>query len=201
MITSRSDFEREIQAIDRLVDRGAKLPDQVFRRRVSAFHMFDFDQLWSAEWFCVAQRLAKAAGDPSFTFAVLRPDPEKYFYAHFGKFPLLQFTIDDPAEYFVDTIHDDPGDSAADAIAYNSDAIFTYTASQRWGIYGDREIEVGIVAAMDDEMEPAIHAAASSLRLFTAAEAVSQLLPPVYGGVVPEDVKAALIRNYSNVAE
>jgi hypothetical protein len=197
MITSRSDFERETQAIDRLVDRSTTLPDQVFRRRASAFHVIDFDQVWSENFFRDAQRLTARAGDVSFTFAVLRPDPENYYHAHFGKFPLLRFTDVDSVQRFIDEVHEDPGDSAADAIAYNSEAILVYPASERWAIYGDRDVEIGIVAAMDDEMEEAIRATAQSLRLFTPIEAITQLLPPVYHGVIPETVKRSLVRNYS----
>jgi hypothetical protein len=197
MITSRSDFERETQAIDRLLDRSATLPDQVFRRRASAFHVIDLDQVWSEDFFRYAQRLTTRAGDLSFTFAVLRPDPDNYYHANFGKFPLLRFTDVDPVQCFIDELHEDPGGSAADAIAYNSEAILVYPASERWAIYGDREMEIGIVAVMDDEMGAAIRASAQSLRLFTPIEAVTQLLPPVYRGVVPEDVKRSLVRNYS----
>jgi hypothetical protein len=197
MITSRDDFERAMQSIDRLVDRSATLPDQVFRQRPAAFHVIDFDHLWSKDFFRDAQRLTKRAGDASFTLAVLRPDPDRYFYAHFGKFPLLRFTDADPGQRFIDEVHADPGGSPADAVVHNSDAVLVYPPSERWAIYGDREMEIGIIAVMDDEIEAAIRADAPSLRLFTPAEAVAQLLPPVYRGGVPEDVKNALMRNYS----
>jgi hypothetical protein len=197
MITSRRGFRREMQAIDRLVDRSTTLPDQVFRRRASAFHVIDFDQVWSQDFFRDAQRLTTRAGDVSFTFAVLRPDPDNYYHAHFGKFPLLRFTDVDAVQCFIDEVHEDPGDSPADAIAYKSEAILIYPRSERWAIYGDRDVEIGIVAVMDDEMASTIRATAQSLRLFTPIEAVTQLLPPVYRGVVPEDVKRSLVQNYS----
>jgi hypothetical protein len=193
MITSRSDFERVTQAIDRLVDRSTTLPDQVFRRRASAFHVIDFDQVWSEDFFREAQRRTTRAGDLSFTFAVLRPDPDNYYYAQFGKFPLLRFTELDTVQRFIDEVQEDPGDSPADAIAYNSGAILVYPASERWASYGDRDVEIGVVAAMDNEMEAAISTAGQSLRLFTQIEAVTQLLPPVYRGIVPEEVKRSLV--------
>ncbi len=193
MITSRSDFERETQAIDRLVDPSATLPNQVFRRRASAFHVIDFDQVWSEDFFRDAQRLTTSAGDSSFIFAVLRPDADNYYHAHFGKFSLLRFTDVDPVQRFIDEVHEDPGDSPADAIAYNSEAILVYSASECWAIYGDQDVGIGIVAVMDDEMEEAIRTTAQSLRLFTPIEALTTLLPPVYHGVVPEDVKRSLV--------
>jgi hypothetical protein len=196
MITSRSDFETELQKIDRIVDRSAALPDQVFVTRPVAFHIIDFDQLWSEEFFDDAQRLTKRAGDESFTFVVLRPDPDNYYHAEFGKFPLVRFSNADPAQGYLDELHQDPGDSPADAIAYNSEVVLVFPASARWAIYGDRNLEIAIVGVMDREIEAAIRTTAQSLRLFTATEAVTELLRPVYRGAVPEDVKRSLVRNY-----
>lgn len=196
MITSRSDFEFELQNINRLVDRTAALPDQVFVTRPVAFHVIAFDQFWSEEFFVDAQRLTKRAGDASFTLAVLRPDPDHYYHAHFGKFPVLLFSNSDPAQRYIDELHRDPGDSPADAIAYHAEVVLVYPASTRWAMYGDRDLEIAIVAVMDEEMEAAIRTTAQSLTLFTPTEALTELLGPVYGGAVPEAVKHSLVRNY-----
>ena len=200
MITSRSEFDSEMRKIDELVDRNATLPEQVFRPKASAFYVIDFDQLWSEEFFSDTQRLTVKAGDTVFTFAVLNPDPDSYYYAAFGKFPFLRFTNRDAADSYVTALHDDPGGSPADAIAYNSDVIVIYPRSQRWVIYGDRNLEIGIVAAIDDEMATAICATSQSLKFFTPAEAVRELLPPVYRGIVPAEVRKSLIENYSSAA-
>ncbi len=197
MITTRSDFEREMRTIDRLVDRNAELPRQVFRGQVSAFYVIDIDELWAEEFFRDAQRLTARAGDSSFTFAVLKPDPDHYFYGHFKRFPFLRFCNTDSAGQYIASLHEDPGDSPADAIAYNSETIFIYPASARWAIYGDRNLEIGIVATMDEEMTAAFTSTSESLRLFTPTEALTQLLPPVYRGVVPNEVKESFVQNYS----
>lgn len=191
-------FDHELQRIDALIDRSAALPDQVFRTRAAAYYVIDFDQLWSEEFFSDVQGMTARAGDASFTFAVLKPDPDGYYHASFGKFPLLQFTKEDAADRYVRAIQQDPGDSPADAIAYNSEVILIYPPSGRWAIYGDRNLEIGILAVMDDELAASIPATSGSITLFTPAEAVEQLLPPVYRGMVPDDVKTSLVRNYAN---
>lgn len=88
--------------------------------------------------------------------------------------------------------------SPADAIAFNSEVIIIYPPSGRWPIYGDRSLEIGIFAVMDQELAASIDATTSSVKLFTPAEAVAQLLPPVYRGVVPDEVTTSLVRNYTN---
>jgi hypothetical protein len=198
MITSRDDFDREMRRIEVLIDRSAALPDQVFRPTVAAYYVIDFDQLWSEEFFCDVQRMTARAGDASFTIAVMKPDPDDYYYASFGKFPLLQFTNEEAAGRYVTAIHEDPGESPADAIAYNSEVIIIYPPSGRWAIYGDRNLEIGIFAVMDEDLAASIHATTESVKLFTPTEAVAQLLPPVYRGIVPDEVKTLLVRNYTN---
>jgi hypothetical protein len=198
MIAGRSDFEHEMRRIDELIDRSATLPAQVFCTRVAAYYIIDFDQLWSEEFFVAMQRMTERVGDASFTFAVMKPDPADYYYACFGKFPLLQFTVDDAADRYIGAIHEDPGESPADAIAYNSEVIIIYPPSGRWAIYGDRNLEIGIFAVMDEALAASVHSTTGSVKLFTATEAVTQLLPPVYRGVVPDEVKKSLVRNYTN---
>ncbi|HEX8170567.1 MAG TPA: hypothetical protein VF824_08505 [Thermoanaerobaculia bacterium] len=196
MITSRGDFENELQKIDRSIDRRAALPDQVFVTRPVAFHVVDFDQFWSEEFFGDAQRLTRRAGDDSFTFAVLRPDPDSYYHAHFGKFPMLRFSDADPAHRYIEELHRDPGGSPADAIAFNSEVVLLYPPSRRWAMYGDRNLEIAVVAVMDEEIEAGIRQTTHSLRLFTPTEAATELLSAVYRGAVPEEVKRSLVRNY-----
>lgn len=198
IITSRSDFEAELQKIDRIIDRNAALPDQVFVRRPVAFYIIDFDQLWLEEFFEDAQRLTNRAGDESFTLAVLRPDPDHYYHTEFGKFPLARFSDADTPQRYINELHRDPGGSPADAIACNSNVILVYPASARWSIYGDRDWEIAIIAVMDDAIEVNLRRDAQSLRLYTPAEAVNELLPLVYRGAVPEDVKRSLGCNYGS---
>jgi hypothetical protein len=199
MITSRSDFDREMRRIDELIDRSAALPDQVFRTIMPiAYYVIDFDQLWSDEVFLDMQRLTARAGDPSFTFAVIRPDPDDYYHAAFDKFPFLTFTNDEAADHYITAIHDDPGESPADAIAYSAEVVIIYPPSGRWAIYGDRTLEIGILAVMDQELGASIGEMLGSLKLFTPMEAVKELLPPVFGGVVPHEVSTSFVRNYTN---
>jgi hypothetical protein len=199
MISSPGDFRREMLTIDRLVDQSATLPEQVFREKASVFHVIDFDEVWSETFFRDVQSLTATAGDKFFTFAVLRPDPEDYYYRHFSKFPLLQFSTADPVDRYITSLHDDPGESPADAIAYHSETILVYPVSSRWAVYGDRNLEIGIVAAMDAEMAASLTSTTEFLRFFTPAEALTELLPPVYGGVVPDEVKRMLVANYGTV--
>jgi hypothetical protein len=66
-------------------------------------------------------------------------------------------------------------------------------------LHGDRNLEIGILALMDQEMAAPVHPTTESIKLFTPTEAVAQLLPPVYHGVVPDEVTTSLVRNYTTL--
>lgn len=72
-----------------------------------------------------------------------------------------------------------------------------YPPSTRWAIYGDRNMEIGIVAAMDEETAIRIDSTKLSLKFFTPLEAVTELLPSVYRGNVPDAVSRSLIAHYA----
>lgn len=192
----RDSFDRQLAIIDRLVDRAAVLPAQVFRAPMASFHVIEFDVLLARHVFARLQRLAAAAGSEAFNLGVLEPDPQSYFHAHFGKYPFLRFTATDSADRFIEALNEDPGDSPADAIATNSDVVVVYPDSAQWLIYGDRRLEIAIVAAADAAAAAAIEADPPA-RLFHAADAVT-LLEPLFRGSVPPDIASALIQNYGS---
>jgi hypothetical protein len=189
------DFEREITRIVELVDLAAELPEQVFRAKPCAFRVVDFSAIWSAEFFLFLQQLTTAVDSTGFILAVLRPDPSRYFYRHFNRYPLLRFSINDASECYIEEVNEDPGGSPADSIITNSTTLIIYPESRRWAIYGDRDLDVAIIAAMDDVAVQYILSHARH-QLYSADAAVPALLARVYHGEVPAAIAEALVHNY-----
>jgi hypothetical protein len=191
-------FDVDLSKIDSLIDRTRRLPEQVFRRRPYAFRVIDFDEIWTVEFFHCVQSLTRAIGDGRFVVGVIRPDPRDYYFSHFRRYPFIRFSINDTNEGFIRAINEDPGESPADAIAHNSDVVVVHPDQQmNWMVYGDRDLEIGIVAAMSESSLKMITAIFPRERLHSANSAVKQLLSPVYGGAVPEEVTRAFVNNYA----
>ena len=170
---------------------------QVFRQLPYRFRIIDGDEIWSVEFFLHAQRLTKAMGNEHLFLAVLDPDPETYYYAHFKKYPVFKFGLTDSEGSYLRAIDEDPGGSPADAIAYNSAVVLVYPDDFDWVLYGDRRgMELGVLAAMNEKALRAITFIYPSSKLHSATTAITQLLPPVYRGRVPEEVCRALVENY-----
>ena len=66
-----------------------------------------------------------------------------------------------------------------------------------WAIYADRNLEIGIIATMTPRALEVVTSIYPDHRLFSASTAITQLLVPVFAGIVPEDVRELLIANYS----
>lgn len=194
-------FRRELERIDRVLDRKAELPQQVFRSRVTGIRFIDLDELWSEEFFELLQQLTAAVESRRVSVAVLKPDPVDYYYAHFRKFPFIEFDVatSSSADY-IKALHEDPGDSPADAIVHNSDVIVIFPENMRWLIYGDRNLEVGVIAGLDGDAVRKIDSIYPKARLHSATAVVDHILPTVFRGAVPADVRAQLLRNYASNA-
>jgi hypothetical protein len=199
IVRDSEEFRGELERIDRVIDREAELPRQVFRSPVAGIRFIDFDELWSEEFFELLRRLTEAVGSKRFAIAVLKPDPAEYYFANFGKFALLKFDVSDSnSAAYINALHEDPGDSPADAIVHNSDVIVIYPENMRWLIYGDRNLEVGIVAAMNDDALGKIDSIYPRARLHSAKGVIDHILPTVFRGDVPADIRAELLRNYES---
>jgi hypothetical protein len=129
--------------------------------------------------------------------AVLKPDPIEYYYKHFGKYPLFTFGKEDTGADFIAAINEDPGDSPADAIIHNSVVIVVHSESCRWLLYGDRDFEIALIASADFDAASAVQSSLGAERLFSMTGAIEQLLSVVYRGVVPIDIRNALLSNYA----
>jgi hypothetical protein len=192
-------FRRELEKIDRVLDRKADFPQQVFRLPAAGIRFIELDDLWAEEVFEVLQRLAAAVDSQCVLFIVLKPDPIDYYYAQFGKLPLVELDVaKSSGSAYINALHEDPGDSPADAIVHNSDVMVIFPENMRWMIYGDRNFEIGIIAGMDTDAVRAVDAIYPCGRLYSARYVIDHILPAVFRGAVPSDLSAQLLQNYGD---
>ena len=132
-------------------------------------------------------------------FAVIEPDPERYFFHHFGKYPIIEVSVNDSEETFLKAVNEDPGGSPADAIIYNGRVIVVYSDSPVWALYGERDYEFCVAAFAREELKDAFVSSYGPERVFSIEEAVEQLLGPSFinsPAGVPADIRNNLVSNY-----
>lgn len=178
-----SSLGREQAKLGRRLRFGASLPDRIFAQTPEECRLLEFDLLLAEDFLRAAQGVARRLSESHLMWGVLRPHPTDYFLEHFGKVPWLRIGRDDPVRQAILALHEDPGDSPGDAPAIRGDGVALYGESLRWLIFGDRDLELAVLALFDERAE----AAWSSVehRLYTVGQAIEELLPAIYGHEFP----------------
>jgi hypothetical protein len=100
--------------------------------------LFDSSELCTRAFFGLLSSLAQWGTDAAIYYVVLRPDPVSYFFAHFGKYPLIEIKPSGSAEEYMAVLNEDPGGSPADALGINWSEYMILPSSKAWFIRGLR---------------------------------------------------------------
>jgi hypothetical protein len=195
-ITDRAPYLQAWQSLNELVVVDASLPNQVFQENYRNFSFISFDDIFSEPFYEKMSFFARLLNETSFTMFVIKPDPESYFYRHFGKYPVIKMSNFATSGEFMKLVFEDPGGSSADAIAYNSTNLLIYPDSLRWGIYGSRDFEVGIFAGINQPMSEMF--AQTYKSTFDVSAAIETFVEPAWGSsCLPDVCRNGLTQNYS----
>ncbi|MFC0402267.1 hypothetical protein [Paraburkholderia rhizosphaerae] len=81
---------------------------------------FDATDIDLPNFFEWVRALLRFEGGTEFAVLALSPDPFSYFYPHFHKYPAFLVRNEHSLDDYYAFLHADPGDSPADALAYNA---------------------------------------------------------------------------------
>lgn len=99
---------------------------------------FDSVVISTLGFYRFIQELKTMSNENSIWLLVDEPDPETYFYRHFGRFPLADVGRIVSASEYISVLNRDPGDSPADAISINWFRMYIVPDSERWLIRCER---------------------------------------------------------------
>ncbi|HEY3597940.1 MAG TPA: hypothetical protein VGL08_10580 [Paraburkholderia sp.] len=98
---------------------------------------FDAIDIATQRFFEFIRSLLAFEGARTFAVLALQPDPFSYFYHHFKKYPAFIVGPENSDNEFFAFLHADPGDSPADALAYNAQRYAILPSTDSWFIYGN----------------------------------------------------------------
>jgi hypothetical protein len=189
---SHDAFDAEMQSLRGIFERGSALPEQVFKRRPSAFFFMAFDDLWTDEFFDCIRGVAISFGDDTIVLTVLKPDPIEYYSRRLGSLPMLRFSVRDTPDDFIAAVNEGPGGSAADAVVHRADVLVIHSNALRWIVYGDHDIGLAVWFAADEEASEAIQSCSVRGGIHSEPTDVARLLDLLNVG----DTRESLLRNY-----
>jgi hypothetical protein len=195
-VSDQKEFATTMDALGGVLNIGETFPARVLKTAPAAFALFEEMLVFSRFFDGIQSALFRLAGGVPVYFASLEPDPVRYFFAHFGKYPLVRYDeqpVDGDA--FRKPLNEDPGGSPADAIASRTDRFAMFPADLRWLLFADRNVEVGVVAAFDATMAEQVIRAFPPQDAFDAETALDRL-QPAFRGPAPPEFREELLRNY-----
>jgi len=150
-IESKQDYQIYKNAIETFVDKTKQIPQQVFNDSFRYFLFITFDEIFMEVFFYHMKKYVSKIQETEFEMVVLDPDPEAYFFHHFGRYGIL--VIDDPDSYedYLSDLSNPPDNFPADALIHNSNLILVTSNNGKWAVLGDREMDIGICAFADEE--------------------------------------------------
>jgi len=181
---------------------GISFPAQVFKRPRGPFLFFEFGLFFKSSFFNCLKKFLISTNETTVSFVVIDPDPAKYFYREFKKYPIVSFSTQDSAEDYLRQLSKDPGDSSADAIASNSSKVLVYPPSLQWEIFGDRDFDWAVLNCMSKNIHDRFieHCESHGVRPVEGIVPFINEVIPIQNdkGVKLQWTIDALIENYSN---
>ena len=139
------DFKEEKLLVHRIFRKNVELPENVFNENFISFRAFELDRFYDDIFYNGFTEFLRKISEPEFSFYTVSPSPDVYFFKNFCKFSVFKVPIDCSFYDFMDFLEEDPGDSPADALRYNSETFTLYSNSSSWGIIGSKNWETGII--------------------------------------------------------
>lgn len=185
-----------IQEIESLVKRRSELPDLVFHEIFTEFMALSFDDFFVD--FCQrAHSVTQAFGESGWTFGVIEPDPEQFFYKQFSTYPFLEVKSSDECRDYESLLWKPFGDNPADSIDSIGTIMIAYPTSHKWVVYAHKEYEIGIVGCQDEDVMKIFKPAYGNDRVFAIKEAISEILGNLFKDhSVAKDFEKKLLINY-----
>lgn len=152
-ISNSEEFTKLGNELDSIFNRKNQFPNQVFSDSYAGYKFEEFNYVLSDEVWNTLQRLAIATNDDFVYVAVLDPSPDEYYYKEFGYYNWIKLPINLTADQYFNMLDFGPKESPVDAILFNSYTVVWFSPSLKWGIWGERNIEVCVIGFIDETVE------------------------------------------------
>jgi hypothetical protein len=151
--------EEEFQAVEMEADTifrlGERLPGQVFRQAMGLFRFLNIVKFAQPEFGRMLMDLAKLFGDQE--VRMLTQDPSAFDYKRWmGVFGALRFPSLTSGQEYAAALHYDAYEGKKlPALYFSAYTIRWFGSSGRWGIYGNRDLDlaIGAVLVSDDKKD------------------------------------------------
>lgn len=122
-----------------------EFPENLFQSNYIYKLFFENSVEDTQEFYNLLIKFIKEIGDKRVVFFTITPDSESYFYHHFKKYSTALFSVEENYDSFITFLQNDPGDSPADALAFNAEVATMFSESNSWGLITSKKSEMGVI--------------------------------------------------------
>lgn len=155
-------------------DLKKDLPNQIFKN-YAHFIFLEFEAFMLDVFFHSITNISS-----KLFFYTLDPHPKEYYYHHFNKFNVFEFTDCDTHLGYLDLLHQQPDPSSADAIVDTVNSMVVCSYKRELAIYGDRTLECLIVGFKASLFKKKFIEDYGKKGIYTFEDAVEELIPSSY---------------------
>ncbi len=145
-VASSEHFLRLLDRFRAVVDLDNRLPAWPFKAPSGFVAICEFDDIFGG-FGRVLERLAEFYGD-AFVM-LLGVDRISFYRSRYGIWPALQFEASSVREEYWGVLHWDPEDGFMPELGHAVDVVAIAGSSGRWGVWGQRDWEVGLLLTPD----------------------------------------------------
>lgn len=128
---------------------GARLPSQVFREQMGGFRFLDIVDFAQPVFWALLREITELFGDDRIDLLVQNP-PAYEYKSWMEVFGALRFPCsENPEEYVAALKHDLCAGKVVPALYFSLQTAWWIGSSRRWGIYGDRNLDIAVAAILD----------------------------------------------------
>lgn len=143
-VENSEDFRRHKERLLQLFETGLIFENNPFHNSFKYFLASEFDFIYDKIFLDGLKLFIKEMSYENPVYYTIDPSPEDYFYKHFKRYSVFEFTADTSDEELNGLLMKDPGNSPADALAIRSDVIGIYSNSNDWAILAFKHSELVI---------------------------------------------------------
>ncbi len=148
-LSSEQDYILATTELHQVFQKGVDIVENPFDTRFTIFRAFEFDRIYSENFYDGLVDFLVRRDSKEFTFYTLLPDPVEYFFPHFSKYSIGRMPIQTSYDDYINFLNLDPG-NPPDALIDNAETIAMYSSKPTWGIIGSKDLEIGVAGFKDE---------------------------------------------------
>lgn len=147
-LSDRGAYEKADAAANEVFQLGQRLPRKIFQSQYGDYCFLEADSAFAGDFWNALSTCADQFGDSEVYMRLVRPDPASYYYKHFKRYGVMKVNAFAAEEAYAHALFEDPGDSPADAFAYNSFVACWWGSTRQWGFWAERSANIAIGARL-----------------------------------------------------